>query len=258
MSSTLEIRNLKAGVEGKTILKGVDLTIKQDEIHALMGPNGSGKSTLAHILMGHPNFSVIEGDALIDGKSILDLAPDERAREGLFLAFQYPVTVQGLGLFTFLRDAYNAVHHKDGEGRKITPMEFREMLQEKLDLLGMDEDFANRNLNEGFSGGEKKRGEVLQMAVIEPKFAIMDETDSGLDIDALQVVADGVNKLAGPDMGILLITHYQRILNYIRPDKVHVMIGGRIAASGEAELAEKLEEEGYDGFREEVDVASNA
>ncbi|MFQ5871924.1 MAG: Fe-S cluster assembly ATPase SufC, partial [Candidatus Geothermarchaeales archaeon] len=248
MKAALTIKDLRVGVEDKEILKGADLTVRQGEIHALMGPNGSGKSTLAYALMGHPTYAVLGGSAHLDGVNLLEMPPDERAKNGLFLAFQYPVSVSGLSIFNFLRSSYNAAKQLK---RPISPLEFREMLKEKLELLQMDQSFATRYLNEGFSGGEKKRCEILQLAVLEPSFAIMDETDSGLDIDALKVVANGVNKLAGPDLGILLITHYQRILRYIKPDRVHVMIDGRIVASGDSELAEKLEEKGYDWVRRE-------
>lgn len=240
----LEIRDLHATVEGKEILKGVDLTVQQGEVHALMGPNGSGKSTLAYTLMGHPKYHVTSGDILIDGESILQLTPDRRARKGLFLAFQYPVSVQGVSMFSFLRAAYNAAHTKDPK-EPPTLFDFREAVAEKMKMLGMEESFLSRYLNEGFSGGEKKRAEILQMALIEPKFAVLDETDSGLDIDALRVVAEGINKLSGPERGILLITHYQRILRYVKPQFVHVMHQGRIIESGGEELSRLLEEKGY-------------
>ncbi len=240
----LEIRGLHASVEGKEILKGVDLTVGQGETHALMGPNGSGKSTLAYTLMGHPKYQVTAGSATIDGKSILGLTPDKRVKMGLFLAFQYPVSVQGVSMFSFLRAAYNAAHTTDPK-EPPTIFEFREAVAEKLKMLSMDDAFMSRYLNEGFSGGEKKRAEILQMALMNPKFAVLDETDSGLDIDALRIVAEGINKVAGPQMGTLLITHYQRILKYVRPQFVHVMYQGRIIESGGEELSRLLEEKGY-------------
>jgi Fe-S cluster assembly ATP-binding protein len=251
----LEIRDLHATVEGTEILKGVDLTISQGEIHALMGPNGSGKSTLANTLLGHPKYKVTKGDVLIDGKSIIDLTPDKRAKMGLFLAFQYPVAVPGVTMFSFLRAAYNAVH-TDEKNQAPTIFDFKETLAERMKLLGMDESFMNRYLNEGFSGGEKKRAEILQLAMLKPKFAVLDETDSGLDIDALRVVAEGVTKIASNDLGILVITHYQRILKYIQPTVVHVMYEGRITASGGQELSLKLEEKGYGWLKEQAGVVA--
>ena len=251
----LEIRDLHATVEGTEILKGVDLTINQGEIHALMGPNGSGKSTLANALLGHPKYKVTKGDVLIDGESILNLTPDKRAKNGLFLAFQYPVAVPGVTMFSFLRAAYNAVH-TDEKNQAPTIFEFKDTLAERMKLLGMDESFMNRYLNEGFSGGEKKRAEILQLAMLKPKFAVLDETDSGLDIDALRVVAEGVSKIASDDLGILVITHYQRILKYIRPTIVHVMYEGRITASGGQELSLKLEEKGYGWLKERAGVVA--
>ncbi len=247
----LEIRDLHATVEGAEILKGVNLTIAQGEIHALMGPNGSGKSTLANTLLGHPKYKVTHGEILVDGKSLLDLSPDKRAKMGLFLAFQYPVSVPGVTMFSFLRAAYNAVH-TDEKNQAPTIFEFKETLAERMGLLGIDESFMNRYLNEGFSGGEKKRAEILQLAMLKPKFAILDETDSGLDIDALRVVAEGVGKIANNDLGILVITHYQRILKYIRPTFVHVMYEGRITASGGQDLSLKLEEKGYGWLKEQA------
>jgi Fe-S cluster assembly ATP-binding protein len=255
MMGRLEIRNLHATVEGTEILKGVDLTISQGEVHALMGPNGSGKSTLANTLLGHPKYKVTKGDILIDGHSLLDLSPDKRAKQGLFLAFQYPVAVPGVTMFSFLRAAYNAVH-TDEKNQAPTIFEFKETLSEKMKLLEMDESFMNRYLNEGFSGGEKKRAEILQLAMLKPKFAVLDETDSGLDIDALRVVAEGVSKLASDDLGILVITHYQRILKYIRPTFVHVMYEGKITASGGQELSIKLEEKGYGWLKEQAGVVA--
>ena len=251
----LEIRDLHATVEGTEILKGVDLTINQGEIHALMGPNGSGKSTLANTLLGHPKYKVTKGDILIDGQSLVDLSPDKRAKKGLFLAFQYPVAVPGVTMFSFLRAAYNAVH-TDEKNQAPTIFDFKDTLAERMKLLEMDESFMNRYLNEGFSGGEKKRAEILQLAMLKPKFAVLDETDSGLDIDALRVVAEGVTKIANKDLGILVITHYQRILKYIMPTYVHVMYEGRITASGGQELSLKLEEKGYGWLKEQAGVVA--
>ena len=249
--SDLEIRNLHAGIDGKEILKGVDLTIKQGEIHALMGPNGTGKSTLAYVLMGHPSYEVSEGKVLFKDQNILDLEPDERSRLGIFLAFQYPTAIPGVSVANFLRTAINARRKaQNGDDKGISIPEFRRSLKEKMDLLKMDHSFAGRYLNEGFSGGEKKRAEILQLATLQPEIAILDETDSGLDIDALRIVADGVNALHGPNLGVLVITHYQRILNYIKPDFVHIMLDGRIVESGGPDLALHLEEHGYDWLRE--------
>ncbi|HYC11424.1 MAG TPA: Fe-S cluster assembly ATPase SufC [Nitrososphaerales archaeon] len=240
----LAIKDLHASVEGKEILKGVDLTVRQGETHALMGPNGSGKSTLAYTLMGHPKYHVTSGEATIDGESILGLTPDKRVKRGLFLAFQYPVAVQGVSMFSFLRAAYNAAHTTDPK-EPPTIFEFKEAVAEKLKMLSMDDSFLTRYLNEGFSGGEKKRAEILQMALMQPKYAVLDETDSGLDIDALRIVAEGINKVSGPNMGALIITHYQRILKYVKPQFVHVMYQGRIIESGGEELSRLLEEKGY-------------
>jgi len=255
MKSVLTIKDLRVSVEDKAILKGLNLEITQGEVHAIMGPNGSGKSTLAYTLMGHPKYSVDGGEVWFKGQSILDLSPDERARLGLFLAFQYPVSIPGVTVANFLRTAVTAVHSEkvggngNGNGRPAMDLKaFRKKLGDKMELLQMDESFARRYLNEGFSGGEKKRAEILQMAMLEPEIAILDETDSGLDIDALRIVANGVNALAGPQMGVLVITHYQRLLNYIKPDFVHVMVGGQIVASGGPELALQLESEGYDRY----------
>jgi Fe-S cluster assembly ATP-binding protein len=249
----LEVRGLRARVaeEESEILKGVELVLAAGEIHALMGPNGSGKSTLAKVIAGHPGYEVTGGDVLFDGESILEWEPDERARRGIFLAFQYPSEIPGVTISNFLRTAVNA---RRGEGQEVDVFEFQKELRERMALLEMKEDFADRYVNEGFSGGEKKRNEILQMAVLKPRLAVMDETDSGLDIDALKIVANGVNTLnqEDPELGVLLITHYKRILNYIRPDHVHVMIGGRIVESGGPDLAEKLEEHGYDWLREEL------
>lgn len=249
--SEMEIRNLHASIEEREILKGVNLTVNQGEVHALMGPNGTGKSTLAYVLMGHPNYLVTEGEVWFKGQNILELEPDLRAHLGIFLAFQYPVAIPGVTVANFLRTAINAQRKaKNPQDKGIPVPEFRRMLIERMELLKMDQAFAGRYLNEGFSGGEKKRAEVLQMAALRPEIAIMDETDSGLDIDALRVVSEGVNALRGPELGVLVITHYQRILNYIKPDHVHIMLNGQIVESGGADLALHLEEHGYDWIRE--------
>lgn len=249
MANVLEIKNLHARIEEKEILKGVNLTIKGGEIHAFMGPNGSGKSTLASVLMGHPRYEVTEGEVLLNGENILEMETNERAAAGLFLAFQYPNEVPGVTVANFLRQAVNAVR-----GEEMSVWDFQELLAEKMALLEMDESFAARYLNEGFSGGEKKRNEMLQMAVLNPKFAVLDETDSGLDIDAIQVVSKAVNSLRGPDFGALVITHYNRILQFIGPDHVHIFLDGRIVRSGGPELATELEEKGYDWIKAEVGV----
>jgi Fe-S cluster assembly ATP-binding protein len=251
MADVLEIRDLHASVGGKPILNGVNLVVKTGEIHALMGPNGTGKSTMANVLMGHPSYEVTQGQILFKGQDLIELAPDQRSRLGLFLAFQYPVAIPGLSVANFLRSAINARRRElDPEDKGIAVPEFRKLLKEKMDLLKMPHEFAGRYLNDGFSGGEKKRAEILQLATLEPLIAILDETDSGLDIDALRIVAEGVNTLAGPNLGVLIITHYQRILNYVKPEFVHIMLGGRIVESGGADLAEHLEEHGYDWLRE--------
>jgi Fe-S cluster assembly ATP-binding protein len=247
----LHIEDLHVEVEGREILKGLDLSINKGDIHAIMGPNGSGKSTLAYVLTGRPGYGVTQGKVLYKGEDVLELPPDERAQLGIFLAFQYPTEVPGVSVVNFLRTAYNAIHPEDQK----SAMAFRMYLQEKVDLLEIPSELVDRYVNQGFSGGEKKRNEILQMAVLRPELAIMDETDSGLDIDALKHVSAGVNKLAGPDVGILLITHYQRLLNYIRPGRVHVLIGGKIARSGGFELAEQLEAEGYAGLAKELGLA---
>jgi Fe-S cluster assembly ATP-binding protein len=258
MPTTLEIKDLRVSIEGKQILKGVNLKVTQGEIHAVMGPNGSGKSTLANTLMGHPKYKVDSGDILIDGESIVGATPDVRARKGLFLAFQYPLEISGVPLAQFLRSAYRSVKGetksdaKGVGGEMISALAFKKKLEEKLKEVDMDSAFAKRYLNEGFSGGEKKRAEILQMAVLQPKISIMDETDSGLDIDAVRKVAEVVSSMAGPNMGVLLITHYQRILEYIRPQFVHVMVSGRIFRSGGAELAKLLEEKGYTWIEQEA------
>jgi len=248
--SELVILNLHVSIRGKEILKGVNLTVKQDEIHAIMGPNGTGKSTLAYTLMGHPAYTVTSGGIWFKNKNLLELGTDERSRLGLFLAFQYPVAIPGVTLANFLRSAVNSrrrvVNHED-KGMPI--LEFRKMLRDKMELLKMDPMFAGRYLNDGFSGGEKKRAEILQLATLRPEIAILDETDSGLDIDALRIVAEGVNALSGQELGVLVITHYQRLLNYIKPQFVHIMLGGKIVESGGPDLAIQLEERGYDWVR---------
>jgi Fe-S cluster assembly ATP-binding protein len=242
----LKIENLRVEIDGQEIIKGLDLEVGKGEIHAIMGPNGSGKSTLANVLMGHPRYEITDGLVTFEGEDVLELEPDERAKMGLFLAFQYPSEVPGVSVANFLRTAVNSVREEE-----LSPMEMYRLLQEKMAIMQMDPKFAERYLNEGFSGGEKKRNEILQMLMLEPKLAIMDETDSGLDIDALQVVARGVNEMRGPEFTAVVITHYQRILRYIEPDRVHVMLDGRIVTSGGKELAEALEEKGYDWVRQE-------
>jgi Fe-S cluster assembly ATP-binding protein len=246
---TLEIRDLHAAVEGKEILKGIDLTVRQGEVHALMGPNGSGKSTLANVLMGRPSYAVTGGEVLFGGEDVTKLTADKRAQLGLFLAFQYPTEIPGVSVVNFLRSAYNAVH---GEG--MSALAFNKLLREKMQLLGVEDEMVKRYVNQGFSGGEKKKNEVLQLAVLEPKIAVLDETDSGLDIDSLRSVAEGIARLIGPSLGVLLITHYQRILNYIKPDHIHVMMDGRIVLSGGPEVAHDLESKGYEGLRAELGV----
>jgi Fe-S cluster assembly ATP-binding protein len=241
----LEIKDLYAGIEGKEILKGLSLNINRGEVHAIMGPNGSGKSTLSKVLAGHPQYEVMKGEVIYEGKNLLELEPDERAREGIFMAFQYPVEVPGVSNSQFLRLAYNEKMKHFGQ-EELDPLEFNDYLKERAKIVEMSSDFFKRSVNEGFSGGEKKRNEILQMAVLEPKLAILDETDSGLDIDALRIVAEGVNKLRSSENAIILVTHYQRLLNYIEPDFVHVLANGRIAQSGGKELALTLEEKGYD------------
>ncbi|MBX8635348.1 MAG: Fe-S cluster assembly ATPase SufC [Thermoplasmata archaeon] len=246
MVSELVIKDLRVSIEGKQILKGINLTVRQGEVHAIMGPNGSGKSTLSYALMGHPKYHVTGGQVLLDGEDIMALAPDKRARLGLFLGFQYPVEVPGVRLGNFLRIAYNGAHADN----QLSPTKFFRLLKEKVNLLGIDENFIGRSLNEGFSGGEKKRAEVLQMAVLQPKFGILDETDSGLDIDSLKIVSNAINTMAGPGIGLVLVTHYQRLLQYITPQFVHVVVDGRIVKSGGRELAKELEEKGYDWLKE--------
>ncbi len=257
MSSELIIKNLRVSVDGKLILKDLNLEVKLGEIHAIMGPNGSGKSTLAYALAGHPKYEVEDGEVWMDGVNLLELTPDERAKAGLFLAFQYPTAIPGISMANFLRTAVNAVKGEkngDGKNKGIPITEFRKMMNQKMELLKMDKEFARRYLNEGFSGGEKKRAEILQMALLEPKYAILDETDSGLDIDALKIVSEGVNALTGPNRSFIVITHYQRILNYIKPDFVHVLYNGQIVESGGPELAHRLEAEGYDLLLKEKEL----
>ena len=245
--ATLEIKGLEATVEGKPILKGIDLVVKQGETHALMGPNGSGKSTLANVLMGRPGYMLTAGQVLFKGEDIVKLTADQRAQRGLFLAMQYPVEIPGVSVVNFLRTAYKSM-----KGKEINALEFRKHMKAKMNLLGIEDEMVQRYVNQGFSGGEKKKNEILQLAVLEPEIAVLDETDSGLDIDSLKAVAGGVAQLIGPDLGVLLITHYQRILNYITPDFVHVMIDGRIVKSGGPELAHELEEKGYEVVRTEL------
>ena len=262
----LEIRNLHVKVDDKEILRGLNLSINKGEVHALMGPNGSGKSTLASVLMGHPKYEVTEGEILFKGENVLEMEPDERAHKGLFLAFQYPVAVPGVNFANFLRMSLNAIRKargdgqvdKDGTIKPIPPAEFRRLLREKLALLKMDETFTQRYLNVGFSGGEKKRAEILQMALLQPEIAIMDETDSGLDIDGIRIVGDAVNALLGPNLGLLIITHYPRLLNYIKPHFVHVMVAGRIVMEGGPELAHELEQRGYDWVLQQVAAGATA
>jgi len=264
----LEIKNLHVAIEGKEILQGVNLTVNQGEIHALMGPNGSGKSTLAYALIGHPKYEVTEGAILLNGENVLGLKPNERAVKGLFLAFQYPMAIPGVSVANFLRSAVSAVRMTSSgngnekksstegspavsqESRLIPMRDFRKELNDNMSLMGVEKSFARRFINDGFSGGEKKRMEILQMCLLKPKFAILDETDSGLDIDALHTVSEGVNRLMGPELGVLIITHYQRILNYIKPQFVHIFMAGRVVESGGPDLALQLEEKGYEFIRE--------
>jgi len=251
----LQIKNLHVSVDGKPILRGIDLEVKDGELHSIMGPNGSGKSTLAQVLAGHESYEVTEGEVLLDGQDILEMEADDRARAGLFLAFQYPVEIPGVSTLEFLKTAYNALREERGEG-DVDALEFLNLVKEKLALVKMNEDFLRRSVNEGFSGGEKKRHEIFQMAVLEPKVAILDETDSGLDIDALRVVADGINGLRTPDRSMIVITHYQRLLEYVQPDFVHVLVNGRIEKSGGKELALELEKRGY-AWLEEAALSSS-
>ncbi|HEX6845012.1 MAG TPA: Fe-S cluster assembly ATPase SufC [Actinomycetota bacterium] len=245
--ATLEVRDLHATVEDKEILRGIDLTVRQGEIHALMGPNGSGKSTLSNVIMGRPGYQIIQGTVLLNGEDITAITPDERAKRGLFLAMQYPTEIPGVSVVNFLRTAYQAT-----KGEQISALAFRKHMKEQMDRLGIEDAMVQRYVNQGFSGGEKKRNEVLQLAVLEPQIALLDETDSGLDIDSLKLVAESVNQLVGPELGVLIITHYQRMLNYITPEHVHVMMKGRIVKSGGPEIAFELEEKGYEGIRREL------
>jgi Fe-S cluster assembly ATP-binding protein len=247
----LEIRGLRANVGDKEILRGIDLTVRAGEVHAVMGPNGSGKSTLAQVIAGHPAYVVTAGEVLYDGRDLLDMEPEERAQAGVFLAFQYPVEIPGISNAYFLRAAYNEIRKAQGL-EEVDSMDFLDLLEEKLRLVEWGPEIMSRAVNSGFSGGEKKRNEILQMAVLEPKLAILDETDSGLDIDALRIVAGGVNALRRPDKAAIVVTHYQRLLNYIVPDRVHVLSSGRIVKSGGKELALQLEERGYEWIEEEV------
>ncbi len=251
--ATLEIRDLHATVEGKEILRGIDLVVRQGETHALMGPNGSGKSTLSNVIMGRPGYVLTSGQVIFKGEDISTLTVDERAKRGLFLAMQYPTEVPGVSVVNFLRTAYQAV-----KGEQVSALVFRKHMKAQMDRLSIDDAMVNRYVNQGFSGGEKKRNEVLQLAVLEPEIAILDETDSGLDIDSLKLVAEGVNELVGPDLGVLVITHYQRMLNYITPDRVHVMMAGRLVKSGGPELAQELEDKGYEGIRQELGLEEDA
>ena len=248
MASSLEIKNLHVSIGDKEIVKGLSLTVKTGEVHAIMGPNGTGKSTLSKAIAGHPDYTITSGEVLIDGKSILGIEPDERARAGLFLAFQYPSEIPGVSIANFIRAALQA---KLGEGEELDATAYYKRLYQKMDMLQIDRKFTSRAVNDGFSGGEKKRCEILQMAMLEPRFAMMDETDSGLDIDALRIVSEGVNQLKGDSLGIVMITHYQRLLNYIVPDFVHVMLDGRIVKSGDKSLALELEAKGYDWVKKE-------
>ena len=247
----LEIKNLRASVEGQEILRGIDLTVNAGEVHAIMGPNGSGKSTLAQVLAGHPAFEITGGSVTYMGKDLFEMQPEERARDGLFLAFQYPVAIRGITNAYFLRSAVNAIRKQRGED-ELDVLDFLDVLEQKLEVIGWDNTLMDRPVNDGFSGGEKKRNEILQMAILEPKLAVLDETDSGLDIDALKIVADAVNKLRTPDNATVLVTHYQRILSYVVPDRVHVLANGRIVRSGGKDLALELEERGYDWLKEEA------
>ncbi len=247
----LDISGLRATAGDREILRGIDLSVMPGEVHAVMGPNGSGKSTLAQVLAGNPAYQVTAGEVIYNGENLLELEPEERAQRGLFLAFQYPVEIPGVSNAYFLRAAYNEIRKARGE-EEVDPLEFAELMDERLELMGMDASLLNRSVNTGFSGGEKKRNEILQMAVLQPRLGILDETDSGLDIDALRTVSDGVNRLRADDRSFIVVTHYQRLLNYIVPDRVHVLAGGRIVRSGGKELALELEERGYEGLLEEA------
>jgi Fe-S cluster assembly ATP-binding protein len=251
--ATLEVHGLHATVEGKPILRGIDLTIRQGEIHALMGPNGSGKSTLSNVIMGRPGYVVTEGQVQLNGEDITKLTADERAKRGLFLAMQYPTEIPGVSVVNFMRTAYQSI-----KGQQISALAFRKHMKTQMERLGIEDSMVQRYVNQGFSGGEKKRNEVLQLAVLEPKIALLDETDSGLDIDSLKLVAESVNELIGPELGVLVITHYQRMLNYITPDFVHVMMAGRIVQSGGPELSHELEDKGYEGIRRELGLEESA
>lgn len=253
----LQVRNLSAEVAGIEILKGINLTVKAGEVHALMGPNGSGKSTFAKVLAGHTDYTVTRGEVLYQGKNLLEMAPEERSRAGVFLAFQYPIEIPGVSNSAFLRLAYNTMQAARG-GEELDPLEFDDFVREKIKIVEMDPSFLDRSVNQGFSGGEKKRNEIVQMAILDPKLAVLDETDSGLDIDAMKIVANGVNHLIKPDNAIILVTHYQRLLNYIVPDFVHVIEGGQIVKTGGKELALELEKRGYDWVRAEFDAAKAA
>jgi Fe-S cluster assembly ATP-binding protein len=253
LPATLEVRDLHATVEGKPILRGIDLTVRQGEIHALMGPNGSGKSTLSNVIMGRPGYQLTQGQVLLNGEDISALTADERAKRGLFLAMQYPTEIPGVSVVNFLRTAYQSI-----KGNQISALEFRKHMKTQMERLGIEDSMVQRYVNQGFSGGEKKRNEVLQLAVLEPQIALLDETDSGLDIDSLKLVAESVNDLAGPDLGVLIITHYQRMLNYITPGYVHVMMQGKIVQSGGPELAHQLEDKGYEGIRRELGLEESA
>ncbi|MDG5765919.1 Fe-S cluster assembly ATPase SufC [Balneolales bacterium ANBcel1] len=253
----LTIKNLHAEVDGAEILKGIDLEIKAGEVHAIMGPNGSGKSTLAKIIAGHPSYEVTQGEIIYEGEDLAEMEPDERARRGVFMAFQYPVEIPGVSNSMLMRESYNEIRKEQGLD-PLDPLEFEDYITEKLNLVEMDAKFLERNVNAGFSGGEKKRNEILQMAVLAPKLALLDETDSGLDIDALRIVSEGINKLSGKENAVLLVTHYQRILNYITPDYVHVLVNGRIRKSGGKELALELEEHGYEWVTANTEVNGEA
>ena len=247
ITNALVVKNLHVKVEDREILKGINLTVEPGKVHAIMGPNGSGKSTLAYALMGHPGYTVTQGEVWVDGVNLVEMSPNDRAKEGLFLAFQYPHSIPGVTMANFLRTAANSIKETP-----MSPKDFRQSLREKMKLLKMNDEFAGRYVNDGFSGGEKKRAEILQMAMLQPRYAVLDETDSGLDIDALRIVADGVNALLGPEMGVLVITHYQRLLNYIKPDFVHVLVNGKIVQEGGSELALELEKAGYEQYEPEL------